>query len=270
MIRLLLAAIAGSGIALLLLERGATRTRSAPLRIRSLRSFGPVAVGGALAASATWLAVGGTVPVVVAGLLGSVAPSRLRRRELERRADRLADAWPRLLDEARVLCGPGGQSLPQAVFQAGTRADRDLRSTMDEAEHTYRLTGDFDAALESVRSRLTDPTTHLVCSTLSAVHGSAGGTQHDQLGRLADDRRRDASTRRNAQAQLAGARFARRFVVLVPPGMAVAGQAVGTGRSAFTTATGQAAAVVALVVVAGCWAWSGRLLVVPLPGRATR
>jgi tight adherence protein B len=64
-------------------------------------------------------------------------------------------------------------------------------------------------------------------------------------------------------AKLAGARFARRFVVIVPVGMALAGQAVGTGRQAFATPSGQAVALLAAAMVAACWLWAGHLLRLP-------
>ncbi|MET1048183.1 MAG: hypothetical protein ABWZ55_01015, partial [Acidimicrobiales bacterium] len=82
-------------------------------------------------------------------------------------------------------------------------------------------------------------------------------------GRLAEDRRRDLAARDLATAKLAGARFARRFVLIVPVGMAVAGQAVGTGRAAFATPGGQLVGVVAAAMVAACWLWAGRLLRLP-------
>ena len=58
-------------------------------------------------------------------------------------------------------------------------------------------------------------------------------------------------------------RFARRFVLVVPLGMTLAGLSIGTGRSAYQTGLGQAAVVAGLVAVAGCWAWAGRLLRLP-------
>jgi len=61
----------------------------------------------------------------------------------------------------------------------------------------------------------------------------------------------------------AGARFARRFVLIVPAGMALAGMSVGTGRAAYETATGQALVVLALVLVVACWAWAGRIMALP-------
>ena len=60
-----------------------------------------------------------------------------------------------------------------------------------------------------------------------------------------------------------GVRFARRFVLLVPAGMALAGMTVGDGRRAYGTPHGQLAVTAAIVLVAGCWIWAGRMLRLP-------
>ena len=61
----------------------------------------------------------------------------------------------------------------------------------------------------------------------------------------------------------AGVRFARRFVLLVPLGMAAAGLSVGNGREAYRTPLGQVAVLAALAMVAVCWVWAGRILRLP-------
>ena len=61
----------------------------------------------------------------------------------------------------------------------------------------------------------------------------------------------------------AGARFARRFVLIVPAGMALAGMSVGTGRAAYQTPTGQVLVVVAIALVIACWVWAGRIMQLP-------
>lgn len=58
-------------------------------------------------------------------------------------------------------------------------------------------------------------------------------------------------------------RFARRFVLIVPLGMTLAGLSIGTGRQAYRTAGGQLAVATGLAVVAGCWWWAGRLMKLP-------
>lgn len=63
---------------------------------------------------------------------------------------------------------------------------------------------------------------------------------------------------RDALAKQAAARFARRFVLFVPFGMALAGLSIGTGRAAYETPTGLVGVLLAAAMVIGCWLWSGR------------
>ncbi|HET6794755.1 MAG TPA: hypothetical protein VFH45_09950, partial [Acidimicrobiales bacterium] len=80
----------------------------------------------------------------------------------------------------------------------------------------------------------------------------------------------DLQSRRDAASRLAGVRFARRFVLLVPLGMAAAGLTIGTGRQAYGTVGGQVAVVVGLLAIAACWWWAGRLMRIPEPPRVFR
>ena len=65
----------------------------------------------------------------------------------------------------------------------------------------------------------------------------------------------------------AGVRFARRFVLLVPVGMALAGLSIGTGRRAYGTAAGQVLVALGIGSVAACWMWAGRLMRLPTEPR---
>ena len=79
------------------------------------------------------------------------------------------------------------------------------------------------------------------CETLLVAH-EVGGTDLDRrLQALIDDRVQDTQGRKDARAKQAGARFARRFVLIVPAGMALAGMSVGNGRAAYQTAARPAA-----------------------------
>jgi tight adherence protein B len=73
----------------------------------------------------------------------------------------------------------------------------------------------------------------------------------------------DLRHRKDARARQAGVRFARRFVLAVPAGMALAGLSIGTGREAYATTTGQLLVAVGLLGIAGCWIWAGRYLTIP-------
>ena len=69
--------------------------------------------------------------------------------------------------------------------------------------------------------------------------------------------------RKDAEAKQAGVRFARRFVLFVPFGMALAGLSIGDGRAAYESSGGQVGVVMALAMVLGCWLWSGRIMRLP-------
>lgn len=114
-----------------------------------------------------------------------------------------------------------------------------------------------------LKDALDDPTADAACETLLVAHEVGGSDVDRRLGALAEDRVADIQGRRDALAHQAGVRFARRFVAVVPLGMALAGLSIGTGRSAFEGPLGQAAVIVALAAMAGCWLWAGRLMRLP-------
>jgi tight adherence protein B len=200
------------------------------------------------------VAVGGftaTVPLAVAG----------RRRRTRREAGH--DAWPRLIEELRMLTTSLGRSLPQALFEAGRTAPSELRPAFDAAQREWLISTDFPRTIGVLKEQLADATADAVCETLLIAHELGGSDVDRRLGDLADDRREDVRYRRDARAQQAGVRFARRFVLIVPLGVALAGMSIGDGREAYATASGQLAVVVALAMVGACWLWAGRLMRLP-------
>ena len=85
----------------------------------------------------------------------------------------------------------------------------------------------------------------------------------DRLEALAEDRIHDVQGRRDARAQQAGVRFARKFVLIVPFGMALAGMSVGNGQSAYREPMAQAIVGAAILLVVACWVWAGRIMHIP-------
>jgi tight adherence protein B len=219
-----------------------------------------LAVTGALGAYAMF---GGPLPAIAAGLFAASFP--LASYKVRRRARRAAamDAWPRLLEELRILTSSLGRSIPQALFEVGRRAPDELRPAFAAAHREWLLSTDFARTLRVLKAGLADPTADAVCETLLVAH-EVGGTDLDRrLEALIEDRVQDTQGRKDARAKQAGARFARRFVLIVPAGMALAGMSVGTGRSAYQTASGQLLVVLAITLVVGCWLWAGRIMVLP-------
>ena len=213
---------------------------------------------------------GGWVAALVGGLLAACVPVSWYRSRRHRRLAAASEAWPRLLEELRLLTGAAGRSIPQALFEVGRRAPVEWRPAFAAAEREWLLTTDFGGTLAFLKERLADPTADVVCETLLVGHEVGGSGLDSRLEELIEDRRVDVQGRKDAASRLAGVRFARRFVLLVPLGMTLAGLSIGSGRHAYQTVGGQLAVAVGLLAVAACWVWSGRLMRVPDQPRVFR
>ncbi len=174
-----------------------------------------LAVLGALAAYAVF---GGWLPAIATGVFAASFPlASYRRRRTARRAAAM-DAWPRLIEELRILTSSLGRSIPQALFDVGRRAPEELRPAFVAAHREWLLSTDFARTLQVLKAQLADPTADAVCETLLVAH-EVGGTDLDRrLEALIDDRVQDTQGRKDARARQAGVRFARRFVLIVPRG----------------------------------------------------
>jgi tight adherence protein B len=210
---------------------------------------------------------GGVVPALVAGLFAGCTPLasyRLRRRN---RMAAAQEAWPRMIEEIRVLTGSLGRSVPQALFDVGRRGPVELRAAFTDAHREWLLTTDFPRVVALLKSRLADATADATLETLLVAHELGGTTLDRRLEALSVDRQTDVLGRKEAEAKQSGVRFARRFVLIVPIGMAVVGLQIGEGRSAYQSAGGQLAVGLALLLVVLCWAWAGRMLRLPTESR---
>lgn len=199
----------------------------------------------------------------VVGAGAAMAPIASYRSRHTRRRAAAAEAWPRLIDEIRVLTSTSGRSVPQALFDVGRHAPDELREAFSAAHREWLITTDLDRSLRVLRASVGDPTADAVCETLVIAHQLGGNDLEQRLVALAEDRRLDLEGRKDARARQSGARFARRFVLIVPAGMALAGMGIGDGRAAYATPLGQGAVVLAATMVAGCWWWAGRVMALP-------
>ena len=232
------------------------------------REFGSVmAVLFVVGAGAVYAVFGGALPAIVAGAFASTFPIASYRARRERRRAEARDAWPRLIEEIRLLSGSLGRSIPQAVFEVGRRGPADLRPAFAAAEREWLISTDFSRTVAVLKARLADPTADAACETLLVAH-ELGGTDVDRrLAALVEDRIQDLQGRKDALAKQAGVRFARRFVLIVPAGMALAGLSIGTGRAAYQTPLGQLAVAAGIVCIVACWLWAGRLMKLPTEER---
>jgi tight adherence protein B len=213
--------------------------------------------------AAAFTLFGGLVPGLVAGSFAASFPIASHRARRSRRLQTARDAWPRMLEEVRILTGSLGRSIPQALLEVGRRGPAELRGAFETAEREWMISTDFGRTTAVLKERMADPTADAACETLLVAH-EVGGTDVDRrLAALVEDRIQDLQGRKDAVAKQAGVRFARRFVLVVPLGMAVAGLSIGTGRAAYQTAVGQLLVTSGVVVIAGCWVWASRLMRLP-------
>ncbi len=126
-----------------------------------------LAAGGALAG---WVLFAGALPAAAMGAFAATFPvETYRRRRANRRAAAL-DAWPRLIEEIRVLTGSLGRSIPQALFEVGQRGPEELRPAFAAAQREWMLSVDFTRTIPVLKSRLADATADMVCETLLVAH----------------------------------------------------------------------------------------------------
>jgi tight adherence protein B len=206
---------------------------------------------------------GSPLPALVLGLFaGAVPVASYRRRRIELR-DKAQEAWPRMIEEIRILTSSVGRSIPQALFEVGRTGPEELRPSFEAAQREWLLSTDFGRTLDVLKDRLADPTVDATCETLLIAHELGGSDLDHRLAALAEDRRLDSRERKDARAKQAGARLARLFVLVVPLGMAAVGLTIGEGRAAYETPLGQLMIVVALVMIVVCWAWASVIMRLP-------
>lgn len=220
-----------------------------------------------IGAALGFLLFGGVVPALLIGAFAGSLPIATYRHRRAARIERAQEAWPRMIEEIRILTSSVGRSIPQALFEVGRHGPEELQSAFAAAHREWLLSTDFPRTLDVLKAQLADPTADATCETLLIAHELGGADLDHRLEALAQDRRLDTHDRKDARAKQAGARFARRFVLIVPLGMAFAGMSVGNGRAAYQTPAGQLAVVAALAMVVLCWVWAGLVMRLPAEER---
>jgi tight adherence protein B len=206
---------------------------------------------------------GGVLAAVIAGGFAASFPLASYRARRDRRRADAREAWPRMIEEMRLLTGSLGRSVPQALFEVGRRGPTEMQEAFAAAQREWLISTDFTRTATVLKHALADPTADATCETLLVAHEVGGSDLDRRLAALIDDRVQDLQGRKDARAKQSGVRFARRFVLLVPLGMALAGLSIGTGRQAYQTTGGQIGVAIGLAMIVVCWVWAGRLLRLP-------
>jgi Flp pilus assembly protein TadB len=225
---------------------------------------------GVLLGLVAWLLVPSPVAAACGFVVGAIWPVRRARAEAERRRREALAAWPRLLQSIRVQVTTLGLPLPSAILEAARQAPAPMAPAFGAFSTSWNRTTDLSRALDDLASVMADPTTDLVADTLALGFELGGGSLDRRLARLIEERERELELRQEAEARLAGARFARRFVLLVPAAMALAAEGIGSGPRTFSGPLGAEVLVVCALLSALCWWWAGRLLRLPEATRSAR
>ncbi|CAN5172299.1 hypothetical protein BH24ACT1_BH24ACT1_10730 [soil metagenome] len=216
-----------------------------------------------LGAALAWALFGGLLPPLAGGVFTATLPLAAARNRRDRQRVEASEVWPQLIEELRIKTTALGRSIPQALFEVGLHGPDELRSAFEAARREWLISTDFERSLAVLKARLADPTADTVCETL-LVANDIGGAEIDRcLTALVDDRVMDQQGRKDARARQAGARFARRFVIVVPLGMALVGLSIGEGRAAYQGVISQLMVMVALLLIGACWVWAGRIMRLP-------
>lgn len=229
-----------------------------------LRDLGAVTavlffIGGALA----YGIFGGPLPALAAAIFAATFPLASYRMRRQARRSKAQESWPRMIEEIRILTNSLGRSIPQALFEAGRHGPDELQPAFAAAHREWLISTDFARTISVLKAQLADPTADATCETLLIAHEVGGSDLDRRLEALIEDRIQDVQGRKDARAKQAGVRFARRFVLIVPVGMALAGMSVGNGRDAYRTPLGQVAVVLGIGMVVVCWLWAGRVMRLP-------
>ncbi|MEX0769071.1 MAG: hypothetical protein WD029_11435 [Microthrixaceae bacterium] len=281
---LLFSACAAIGVYLLLTEstqklRGKTKKSFHLLRLINMRiqrlllqsgldGVSPIqflsasAIIGALAMIPAAAIFGLGLSTFLIGGCAATAPAAIWRKRRAKARAIARESWPRFIEELRVLTGSVGRSIPQALLEVGLRGPLELRAAFQAAQREWSLTTDFERTIHVLKDRLADPTADATFETL-LVATQIGGDIDSRLEALAEDRRQDLLGRKEADAQQAGARLARVFVILVPAGMAIAGLSVGNGSAAYRSSVGQILVSIGIGLMIACWLWASRIMRLP-------
>jgi len=222
--------------------------------------MGLLGMAGAILAFALF---GGWLPPLAAGAFVASFPLAALRTRHDRRRTEAREAWPRMIEEMRLLVGSLGRSVPQALFDVGRRAPAAMQTAFRAAHREWLITTDFARTTAVLKHGLSDATADATCETLLIAHEVGGADLDRRLAALVEDRAADLQGRKDAVAKQSGVRFARRFVLLVPLGMALAGLSIGSGRRAYGTTGGQLGVALGIGMIVVCWVWAGRLMRLP-------
>lgn len=216
----------------------------------------PAALAGALVVGCAALLL---VPVPAVAALaagfGAALPWVLLRGRARRRARRLRQCWPQVVDDLASAVR-AGMALPEAVAALGERGPAELRPAFAAFAVDHRASGRFGDSLDALKERLADPVADRIVEALRLTR-DVGGTDLGRLLRtLSTFLREDLATRGELEARASWTVNAARLAVAAPWAVLAMLGSRPEAAAAYDTPTGAAV----LVAGAGCSAFAYRLM----------
>lgn len=198
--------------------------------------------------------------VAVSAALATLATVVVDRTRTTRRVESEAQrAWPAVLDEISTRLVGFGDPLPDALFASTWALPRPLQHALSRAERLWRVSGDLQTAMQGVLDDV-GPASRDTLRTLARLAHRSSQEAADVVATLAARHREEAALATDLRARLAGARLARSFVVAVPGLLLAVGVVIGGGPAPYLTTFGATVLTIAILIVAGCWAWADHYL----------
>jgi tight adherence protein B len=159
---------------------------------------------GVAGATLAFALFGGWLPPLAAGVFAASLPLAALRTRRDRRRTEAREAWPRMIEEMRLLVGSLGRSVPQALFDVGRRAPAEMQPAFRAAHREWLITTDFTRTAAVLKHGLSDATADATCETLLIAHEVGGADLDRRLAALAEDRIADLQGRKDAAAKQSG------------------------------------------------------------------
>ena len=189
--------------------------------------------------------------------------ARARRRS---RAHSFREAWPDAI--ASVIAGVrAGISLPETCASLAERGPQDLRPGFTSFAATYAASGSFHAALDRLRSELSDPVGDRVVVSLGLAHDVGGTDLVRVLRTLSDFVREDLRVRKEVQARWSWTVTAARVAAAAPWVVLLLMAARPEAAAAFNSSTGAIVVATGAVVTTLGYRLMLRAARLPEPGR---
>jgi tight adherence protein B len=151
----------------------------------------------------------------VVALASAGIPRLFLQRHITKERLAMRGLWPDVVDSL-VSALRAGAALPTAITSLAAFSSRTVTAAVNEFERQYRLTGNFDACLNTVKATWADPAGDRVVETLRLARHVGGSDVTKILRTLGSSLREESAIRQEVEARQGWIRTAARIGVAAP------------------------------------------------------